>query len=134
MSTRTMIFIAVLVFAVSLGVVTGNRLSADALPIALGVAVGVTAGIPISLVLAAVMTRQTLLTVPAQQGRPSGTGNGANGKHAAPNGNGRSVRAQPVSAQKTYVPAPIPTGERRFTVVGGASAPLLEEDDLFAIE
>jgi hypothetical protein len=120
-----MTFVALLVFAIAFAIVTGNRLSAEALPIALGVAVGVAVGIPTSVLLAAFMARQVMASIPAQQN--VGTGSKRNPASSAPHtGNGKA-RSRPVSPQIEHQAMPVASG-RQFTVVGGASAPLLEED------
>jgi hypothetical protein len=56
MSYRTVILVAVLVFAIALAIVVGNRLSGEGVAVALGVAVGVVVGVPVG-VLASLLTR-----------------------------------------------------------------------------
>jgi hypothetical protein len=56
MSYRNVIFVAVLVFAIALAIVVGNRLSGEGMAVALGVAVGVAVGVPVG-VLASLLTR-----------------------------------------------------------------------------
>jgi hypothetical protein len=128
MSTRTLLFVILLVFAITLAIVVGNRLATDALPIAFGIAVGITVGMPTS-VLVAILTRQVTFGVPvqvmpAQEWPASGNGHAPserpNGKQPA------SRRARPAPTYEA-VPAP-PSNGRHFTVVGGASAPSLERD------
>lgn len=129
MTTRTMLFIILLAFAVTLAIVVGNRLSDASMAIVLGVAVGVAVGIPTSVVAAMMMTRQMAATLPAEYGLQahSSNGNGSTqqaANHPAPTARQASAPARSQPEAETE----LPTSGRQFTVVGGASAPLLEED------
>jgi hypothetical protein len=130
MTTRTLLFIVVLIFALTLAIVVGNRLSTEALPIAFGIAVGVVVGMPTS-VLVAIMTRQTALTVPVQYvpvpDAASASNGGAHDGHT--NGNGKRPASHPTRETPVHEAIPTPSvSSRQFTLVGGASAPLLEGD------
>ena len=129
MSTRTLLFIVLLVFAITLAVVVGNRLSSDALPIAFGIAVGITVGMPTS-VLVAIMTRQATFGTPVQFVSAQDWAAHTSGNGSAPagqtNGNGKQQPSREV--RQAEASPPLQTDGRHFTVVGGASAPLLEGD------
>lgn len=128
MSTRTMLFAALLVFAVALAIVVGSRLSEAAMSVVLGVAVGVAVGIPTS-VLVAVLTRQVVLEMPTNQGWQAQYEGSQDGQPS----NGRSrpqTRQEPTSQNAPRQPLPTRYDKgRQFTVVGGAAPPLLDEDD-----
>ena len=124
MTTRTMLFIILLAFAVTLAIVVGNRLSDASMAIVLGVAVGVAVGIPTSVVAAMMMTRQMVAALPPEYGMQAHSGNG-NGSKAQPT---RRPAPAPVERRQREVEREVATSGRQFTVVGGASAPLLEED------
>jgi hypothetical protein len=122
MTTRTMLFIILLAFAVTLAIVVGNRLSDASMAIVLGVAVGVAVGIPTSVVAAMMMTRQMAASLPAEYGMQAGSSNGNSSKPQP------THRPAPVERRRREVQPEVATSGRQFTVVGGASAPLLEED------
>lgn len=122
MTTRTMLFIILLAFAVTLAIVVGNRLSDASMAIVLGVAVGVAVGIPTSVVAAMMMTRQMAAALPAEYGMQA-HGNTDNRSKPQP-----ARRPAPVERRQPQVERDLATVGRQFTVVGGASAPLLEED------
>ena len=52
------VLVVLLAFVVTLGVVVGNRMSADAMAVVVGVVCGVAAGIPMSVLLMLVMNRR----------------------------------------------------------------------------
>jgi hypothetical protein len=56
---RKLVIALLLAFAVTLAVVIGNRMSAEAMAVVVGVACGVAAGIPMSALLIWVMTRRS---------------------------------------------------------------------------
>jgi hypothetical protein len=124
-----MLFIILLVFAVTLAIVVGNRLSTEAMAIVFGVAVGVAVGIPTS-VLVAIMTRQAVGNSPVEhEWQASGNGNGSRSRANNRPAPSRSSTHAPVSTPARQQTAPVlAVSERHFTVVGGADAPLLEED------
>ena len=95
-----MIFTGIVVFAVTLAVVTGTRLAQQALVVAFGIAVGVAVGVPTSMLVAS-MTRQGTLMVDARQATPD--------------------RPRQVPARQ------LDRNEREFTIVGGVGPPILDE-------
>ena len=96
MSTRTLLFIVLLVFAITLAIVVGNRLSGDALPIAFGIAVGITVGMPTS-VLVAIMTRQASFGAPVQVVSAQDWAAHASGNDSVPAGHTNGNSRQPAS-------------------------------------
>ena len=121
MSNRTLALIAVMVFAVTLAIVIGTQIPAQAMPIVFGVAVGVAVGVPTS-VLVAMLTRQAMLSLPDKQDLYVHTGGNGNGS-----GPQRREATHPSTPQVASSLPPAESG-RQFTVVGGAAPPLLEDD------
>ncbi len=58
MSTRKILGFAAIAFAVALGVVVGNRMSAEAMAVVIGVVCGVAASIPMSAIILALTRRR----------------------------------------------------------------------------
>ncbi|MBI3761457.1 MAG: hypothetical protein HY260_06290 [Chloroflexi bacterium] len=121
MKYKTILLIALIVFAASLAVVVGQRLSAEATAVIVGVVAGVAAGIPTSLIVAWVATR----------GRAGETR--VVEERRADSGEPRIVVVTPPSPQSSSPPCyhpvspggvpmaalPYPSHPRRFTVIGG---------------
>ena len=119
MKTRLIWMTFGLVFCVTLAVVVGQRLSAEAMAVVVGVFAGVAASIPTSLVVVWLATRASAertepLVRPAPEAQP-----------AEPR---IVVVAPPLAGSRmAYGPAPMalaaqPEAPRRFTVIGGADA------------
>lgn len=122
-SQRAVISLAVLVFAVTLGAVVGNRLvSTNAMAIALGVSVGAVAGIATGVIAALFVLRQ----------RPSDpTADPTRGMTSIVLSADQAERLlQMLNSRRQASPDLFPltaAHEREFTVVGGAS--LNDQDD-----
>jgi hypothetical protein len=131
-------------FAVTLAVVVGQRLSAEAMAVVIGVIAGVAASIPTSLIVVWFASRSNaihtvvempvpraaepeprivVVTPPAPQPPPAPPGYG----YAAPAG--QAARAHQGHAYSGYAPQAI-LPPRRFTVVGGMAL----EDELESVE
>jgi hypothetical protein len=68
------IFVLGIIFAVTLAIVIGNRLSVDAMAVLVGVACGVLAGVPTSLLLVWALTRRSANSAqPVEQARMPAT-------------------------------------------------------------
>lgn len=119
MSTRSLLFLILLAFAVTLAVVVGTRLPVGALPIVLGVSVGLAIGIPTSVLLGN-LTRHAALDLSTQRDWEAP----ASGSQTAPGANGRRT-----SSGASLQASSSPVSERTFTVVGGATPPLFVEED-----
>jgi len=97
--------VAVIVFAVTLAVIIGKRMSTDAMAVVIGVACGVMASIPTSLLILAVTNRHGEREVRQRRDYPP------------------VVIVNPGSNQPRYLQPPFPTPliqgqERQFNVIG----------------
>ena len=105
-----------LVFAITLAVIVGKQMSAEAMAVVIGVVCGVAAGIPTSVLLLIVWTRRGQLQTEEQERR--------RGQHGYPPVvviQGGSAQPLPPGFQERYwpVPQPGPVSQRQFHVVGG---------------
>lgn len=107
-----------IVFAIALAVVVGKQMSGEALAVVVGIACGVAAGIPTSVLLLAVLTRRERQRVQEMERR------------TRQNSYPPVVVIQGGSPQAGYwpSPAPGPSVQRQFNVVGGDDL-LLDDGD-----
>ena len=120
MKTRLVWLLFGLAFFVTLAIIVGQRLSAEAMAVVVGVMAGVAASIPTSLIVVWIATRSVGQRSDALA-RPL---------PEAPTAEPRIIVVAPplAAAQSGYAPAgpmalsPFPVVPRRFTVIGGGEA------------
>ncbi len=122
-SLKQIAFALGLVFALTLAVVVGKQMSAEAMAVVIGVLCGVASGIPTSVLLLVVLTRRDQQRTEKLERRRT--------QHIYPPVvviQGGSPQALPPGSQGGYWPAPQsgPVPQRQFHVVGGDE--LLLED------
>ncbi len=110
--------IAVLVaFVVTLAVVIGNRMSAEAMAVVVGVVCGVAAGIPMALLIMLVLNRNQRREQDDEWSRdPQGMRHGAYPPVVVIQGGAPMSNALPLP----YVSSPVQAGARQFHIVGDA--------------
>jgi hypothetical protein len=114
-----------LTFAVVLAVITGNRLSDEALAVLAGAVCGVGAAIPTSLIIIAVARRKDKPEQPPQMYSQQQQGAYPPVIVVAPPG----VQQQPYNWNGGYPPSLAPPAQRQFTVVGGTSSDMEAKSD-----
>jgi hypothetical protein len=110
---RVMTVVVLLAFVITLALLIGTRLSADALAVVVGVACGVVAGIPVSLLVLAALNRRTDSSL--SRGTTPGMSQSTSyppvvviqGGTAAPNG-----------FVPPYYPSCVEANPRRFHIIG----------------
>lgn len=120
MKARIVWFTLGLVFAVSLAVVIGQRLSDEAMAVVVGVVAGVAASIPTSLIVVWFASRSLVAARPAPSPAPEPrvvvmTSPQPQAAYAQPASFG-----MPMPAGAMYAPAPALLVPRQFNVIGGA--------------
>jgi len=115
-----------LIFAVTLAVVVGKQMSAEAMAVVVGVVCGVAAAVPTSVLLVVVLTRGERRRAQDEDHRQARSGQ----YPPVVVIQGGGPQALPPGAQGGYWPGtmPGPGGERRFQVVGGDE---LVDDDWY---
>jgi hypothetical protein len=110
---RLVAVIVLLAFAVTLAVVVGTRLSADALAVVVGVACGVAAGIPVSMLILATLNRraEASLSRGATPGMPQSTS-------YPPVVVIQGGTPGPSGLVPPYYPSAVEAAPRRFRIVG----------------
>lgn len=122
---KTVLVAVVLVFAVALAIVVGNRLPVDAVTVIVGVVCGVLASIPTSLLILAVTGRRETRYEPlSQQTYPPVV------VVNAPPGTANNGQMWPSHAMSWPAPQP-PSGPREFRIIGqdsnaGGNGPYVE--------
>ena len=106
-----------LIFAITLAVIVGKKMSTEAMAVVIGIVCGVAAGIPTSVLLLVVLTRRERQKEEAKQ------------QAQMPQGNyppvvviqGGGAQGLPTGPQAGYWPAPAPgpSTHRQFNLVGG---------------
>jgi len=115
MKFRTLFFLCLLVFTITLAVVVGMRLSEQAMAVVVGVVAGVAASIPTSLIITWVATRNALATsqpVPPRATAPTEERPPVIFIQAPP-------PIQPTYDPRFLVPPPTPQPRRAFNILGG---------------
>ncbi len=135
MKYKTILLLVLLAFVISLAVVVGQRLSAEAMAVVVGVVAGVAASIPTSLIVVWVALRSRPGSPPRADDMPAAPPE-PRIVVVSPQGAGHApapayTHMQP-AAPHLYAPAPMgggmafepalarATGRRQFTVIGGA--------------
>lgn len=120
---KQVLLVVGLVFAITLAVVVGKKMSAEAMAVVVGVVCGVAAAIPTSILLLVVFTRRDRQQLDEMQARSR-----QQGSPPVVVIQGGSPQALPPGPQAGYWPAPQPgpAANREFHVVGGDD--LLIED------
>ncbi len=118
MKTRLVWVLLGLAFVVTLAIIVGQRLSAEAMAVVVGVMAGVAASIPTSLIVVWIATRSVggraeAVTRPAPEAPPAEPRIVVVASPLAPAQAGYSLNG--AMALPAYAPVP-----RRFTVIGGA--------------
>jgi len=110
---RMVLVVVLLAFAVTLALVVGARLSAEALGVVVGVACGVAAGIPMSVLLLAALNRRS--DASAARGATPGTQQPASYPPVVVIQGGTPA---PNNLLAPYYPSSIEAAPRRFRIVG----------------
>jgi hypothetical protein len=126
-----------LAFAVTLAVVIGQRLSAEAMAVTVGVIAGVAASIPTSLIVVWFATRALLAGRSAAEPAPApaeprvvvmtpAQAGFSQGQYPVMPGYGAAQQFAPVAYAQ--MPAPMQAGPRHFNVIGGADFVAVEPE------
>jgi hypothetical protein len=110
---RLIAVIVLLAFVVTLAVVIGTRLSADALAVVVGVACGVVAGIPMSVLILAAFGRRSNASL--SRGATPGTPQSASYPPVVVIQGGQPAASSPLPP---YYPSSVDAAPRRFRIVG----------------
>ena len=128
MKYKTILFVALLAFAVSLAVVVGQRLSSEAMAVIVGVVAGVAASIPTSLIVvwAALRNRGEARVVDNRRPEAPEPRIVVMAPPPTPPANAAPARPSyyaPAEAGLRFEPGlPRHAGRREFTVIGGAGS------------
>lgn len=114
MKFRTIFFLCLLTFSLTLAIVVGVRLSEQAMAVVVGVVAGVAASIPTSLIITWVATRNALANQPPATPRAS-----APAEERPPVIFVQAPPAQPAYDPRFLVPPAAPQPRRAFNVLGG---------------
>lgn len=111
---RGVAIVALLLFAITLAVVAGTRMSEDALAVVVGIACGVAAGIPMSVLLLIALKHRDAVYSDASRTTP-GTSQAAPYPPVVVIQGGTPV---PSNALSPYYPSCVEAAPRRFRIIG----------------
>ena len=115
---KLVLVLAVVAFAISLGIVVGNRMSNEAMAVIIGVVAGALAGFPMSLMLYLIFRRASEQHEGKSRQRGQGPSPGQYPPVVIVNPGGQNPYTMP--GQMPYFPAPPPGSgsERQWRIVG----------------